>query len=219
MQRLKVTQSNNPGSIGYLAGIQIGDILDTYDGKPLDKLDTLVKIVSEVTEGLHTIRLFRKDSFLELQCAAGKLGLVVEEFTVDFDVFQNALSVYEKTNLAELKEKIDGIILTTAPSIDGFNSEVIDVITAECVFGMNIFIDFASSLTDVFGGRSKSMQKVLFDTRKTCLNELKKEAFSLGGDAVIAIDLDYSEFSGGGKSMLFLVASGTAVKLKKIANF
>ena len=29
--------------------------------------------------------------------------------------------------------------------------------------------------------------------------------------AVIAVDLDYSEFSGGGKSMLFLVASGTAV--------
>jgi len=29
----------------------------------------------------------------------------------------------------------------------------------------------------------------------------------------VGIDLDYSEISGGGKSMLFLVASGTAVRL------
>lgn len=51
------------------------------------------------------------------------------------------------------------------------------------------------------------------DARETCLNELKIEAHSLGADAVVAIDLDYSEISGGGKAgMLFLVASGTAVK-------
>ncbi|MDD9823409.1 MAG: heavy metal-binding domain-containing protein [Gammaproteobacteria bacterium] len=33
----------------------------------------------------------------------------------------------------------------------------------------------------------------------------------MGADAVIGVDLEYSEFSGGGKSMLFLAASGTAV--------
>jgi uncharacterized protein YbjQ (UPF0145 family) len=32
---------------------------------------------------------------------------------------------------------------------------------------------------------------------------------------VVGVDLDYNEFSGGGKSMLFLVASGTAVRLNK----
>jgi hypothetical protein len=37
--------------------------------------------------------------------------------------------------------------------------------------------------------------------------------FSLGADAVVGVDLAYSEFSGGGKSMLFVVATGTAVKL------
>jgi uncharacterized protein YbjQ (UPF0145 family) len=43
---------------------------------------------------------------------------------------------------------------------------------------------------------------------------LKLEAKKLGADAIIGIDLDYQEFSGKGKGMLFLVASGTAVKLK-----
>jgi len=40
------------------------------------------------------------------------------------------------------------------------------------------------------------------------------EAMALGAHAVVGVDLDYSEISGGGKSMLFLVASGTAVTLK-----
>jgi hypothetical protein len=36
----------------------------------------------------------------------------------------------------------------------------------------------------------------------------------LGANAVVGVALDYSEFSGQGKSMLFLVASGTAVIIK-----
>jgi uncharacterized protein YbjQ (UPF0145 family) len=59
------------------------------------------------------------------------------------------------------------------------------------------------------------VQNTLKDARKVALDELRSEAAYLGADAVIGVDLDYSEISGGGKSMLFLVASGTAVKLSK----
>ena len=52
--------------------------------------------------------------------------------------------------------------------------------------------------------------------RETCLSELKVEADQLGANAVIGVDLDYSEISGGGKSMLFLVASGTAVVVEAV---
>ncbi|MCR9256125.1 MAG: YbjQ family protein [Alphaproteobacteria bacterium] len=89
------------------------------------------------------------------------------------------------------------------------------VITAECVFGMNVFKDIFSGLTDFFGGRSRSTQNSLKDARVLCMSELKREALMLGADAVVGVDLDYSEFSGKDKSMLFLVASGTAVTLKK----
>ena len=109
----------------------------------------------------------------------------------------------------------DTIVLTTAPTVA--NREIdheIEVITAECVFGMNIFRDLFAGIRDIFGGRSKASQKVLRDARQTCLHELKLEANELGADAIIGIDLDYQEFSGKGKGMLFLVASGTAVKLK-----
>lgn len=58
-------------------------------------------------------------------------------------------------------------------------------------------------------------QNTLKDARNTALEELRMEAAALGADAVVAVDLDYSKISGGGKSMLFLVASGTAVKLER----
>jgi len=114
------------------------------------------------------------------------------------------------------KKEIDSIILTTENNPQDLLVEKrIEIITAECVFGMNLFRDIFAEVRDIVGGRSSATQKVLRDARKKCLRELKIEAYSVGADAVIGVDLDYSEFSGGRKSMLFLVASGTAVKLKK----
>jgi len=116
---------------------------------------------------------------------------------------------------ASTEKKTYNVKLTTTPTFPNLEiEEVKGVITAECVFGMNVFKDFFAGMTDFFGGRSESSQKVLRDARETCLNELKKEAYELGADGVIGIDLDYSEISGKGKGMLFLVASGTAVKFK-----
>ena len=116
----------------------------------------------------------------------------------------------------DLFNKASHIKLTTTISFAHHEiAEELDVITAECVFGMNVFRDFFAGLTDFFGGRSEASQKVLRDARRACLEELRIEAAEIGADGVVGIDLDYSEISGKGKSMLFLVASGTAVKFKK----
>ena len=113
----------------------------------------------------------------------------------------------------EVIEKLAGdIILTTEHGMAEYRvTERIDVITAECVFGMNMFKDFFASITDIFGGRSTSSQKVLRDARMTCLTELRREALLVGANAVISMNLAYNEISGDDKSMLFVVASGTAV--------
>ena len=121
---------------------------------------------------------------------------------------------------SEVIEQLAGeIILTTETTMSGYQvTERIEIITAECVFGMNLFKDFFAGMRDIFGGRSKSSQKVLRDSRKVCLNELRREALMVGANAVIGVDLDYNEISGDGKSMLFLVASGTAVHVKKASS-
>lgn len=114
----------------------------------------------------------------------------------------------------ELIQRADAIILTTeTAAADLVIAERLGIVTAECVFGMHLFKDVFAAFSDAFGGRSGAVQNTLKDARNTAFDELRLEAAKLGADAVIAVDLDYSEISGGGKSMLFLVASGTAVKL------
>lgn len=109
------------------------------------------------------------------------------------------------------------VVLTTAFHVTGREVEAErDIVTAECVLGMNIFRDLIAGISDALGGRSDSMQVELRRARTTCLMELRTEAAEIGADAVIGMDLKYSEISGQGKSMLLLVATGTAVKLKPV---
>lgn len=77
-------------------------------------------------------------------------------------------------------------------------------------FGMNLFKDLFTGVRDIVGGRSEAVQKTMRDSRKTVLYELKKEAYEVGANAVVGVDLDYVELSSAG-SMVMLVASGTAV--------
>jgi uncharacterized protein YbjQ (UPF0145 family) len=114
-----------------------------------------------------------------------------------------------------IDELAKDLIVTTEFSMAEYRvTERIEVITAECVFGMNLFKDFFAGIRDIFGGRSSSSQKVLRDARRTCLTELRREALIVGANAIVGVDLDYSEISGDGKSMLFVVVSGTAVTVE-----
>lgn len=122
---------------------------------------------------------------------------------------------YDELPQEVIERLANDIILTTEHGMAEYRViERIEIITAECVFGMNLFKDFFASITDIFGGRSKSSQKVLRDARMTCLAELRREALMVGANAVVGIDMAYNEISGDGKSMLFLVASGTAVTVE-----
>ena len=146
---------------------------------------------------------------------AGWLNYLCEECTLKLDKQNEVSQQIAEEKQADLEKRISSVIVTTTPTIEGYRiTEMVDIVTAECVFGMNVFRDLFAGVRDFVGGRSVATQKILRDTRITCLNELRQEADSVGANAVVGVDLDYSEFSGGGKSMLFLVASGTAVKVE-----
>jgi uncharacterized protein YbjQ (UPF0145 family) len=109
--------------------------------------------------------------------------------------------------------------VTTTPTLPGrMIAQAVDVVSAECAYGMNVLKDFFAGVTDVVGGRSGSTQRVLRDARRQVMAELRAEAFALDADAVVGVRLDFNEFSGGGKSMLFVVATGTAVKLAPLGK-
>ena len=115
----------------------------------------------------------------------------------------------------EVDAAIDAVMLTTEAYPQGLTiTRRIEVVTAECAFGMNIFKDLFAGVRDIVGGRSEAVQKTMRDSRRTALYELKKEAHAVGANAVVGVDLDYVELNAGG-SMVLLVASGTGVIVER----
>ena len=115
----------------------------------------------------------------------------------------------------EREHRITTMCITTTHLVPGREIDcVIDIISAQCVDGINIIKDNIIAVSDVFGGRSGVLQNTLETARKTSLRELREQAFEVGADAVIGVDVSYNQFSGIGKSMVLVVSTGTAVKLK-----
>ncbi|MEP7373080.1 MAG: heavy metal-binding domain-containing protein [Chitinophagaceae bacterium] len=105
------------------------------------------------------------------------------------------------------------MIITTTGFVEGKPvQEYLGVINAQSIIGANIFKDFLGGLRDVFGGRSKTYEKVIEQAKEDALRELAEKAQSLGANAIVGVDLDF-ETVGGSGSMLMVIASGTAVRL------
>ncbi|NTF07187.1 YbjQ family protein [Agrobacterium rubi] len=111
---------------------------------------------------------------------------------------------------------LESIIMTTSIDIPNRKVEsVISIIASEAALGMNVFKDIANNWRDFVGGRSATSQASLKEARLACLDGLRSEAQAVGADAVIAVDLDYNQLATGGTGgILFVAATGTAVKLK-----
>ena len=122
----------------------------------------------------------------------------------------------QRSGLAEIEPQngeIEAVMLTTETAPNLKIMKRIEIVTAEVAYGMNIFKDLFAGVRDIVGGRSEAVQKTMRDARRTALYELKKEAHSVGANAVVGVDLDYVELSGS-SNMVMLVASGTAVVIE-----
>ena len=116
----------------------------------------------------------------------------------------------EETQKQEYRSQVDKVVLTTETAPNLNITKRIEIVTAECAFGMNAFKDLFAGVRKIVGGRSEAVQQTMRDSRRVALYELKKEAYEVGANAVVGVDLDYVELSSSG-SMVMLVASGTAV--------
>ncbi len=101
------------------------------------------------------------------------------------------------------------MIITTTNAIEGHKIvEYRGIVVGEAIMGANIVRDIFANVTDIIGGRSGAYESKLQDARETALRELEQRCLSMGGNAVVGVDLDYEVV---GQSMLMVSASGTAV--------
>ena len=107
------------------------------------------------------------------------------------------------------------MLVTTTPNIEGKRIEdYFGLVSGEAILGANIFKDIFASIRDIVGGRSEAYEKELRLAKDTAVREICADAARLGGNAVIAVDLDYETINTGGGNMLMVTASGTAVNLE-----
>ena len=103
------------------------------------------------------------------------------------------------------------MILTTTPALEGQPiKQYLGIVTGETIIGANAIKDFMAGLTDFFGGRSSTYEKVLIEAKDSALAELQQRAAQKGANAIVGIDLDY-ETVGANGGMLMVTVSGTAV--------
>lgn len=106
------------------------------------------------------------------------------------------------------------ITVTTTHAVEGRSvAGYLGIVTGEAVMGTNFVSDWFAGIRDVFGGRSGSYQKLLNRAKDEAVADLRERAVELGADAVVGIDLDYQVIGGDQKTLLLVVANGTAVKL------
>jgi len=119
----------------------------------------------------------------------------------------------EKNNLsAYLKNKINNIPVISTHSPLNWDYKVLDMVTGQSTTGTGVITEFTSSFTDLFGTQSNRHNQKLKGGENMCFAQLRIQTLNLGGNAVIATDIDYSEV-GSVKGMLMVCMTGTAIKL------
>jgi uncharacterized protein YbjQ (UPF0145 family) len=131
--------------------------------------------------------------------------------------------LYEKYKLQLLKERnkkntnlqhfIDAVPVVSTHSPLNWDYEILSMVTGQSTTGTGVISEFTSSFTDLFGVQSGRLNRKLKGGEDLCFAQLRKQTLDLGGNAVIATDIDYSEV-GGGKGILMVCMGGTAINLK-----
>lgn len=106
------------------------------------------------------------------------------------------------------------MIITTTPTLEGKKIvEYYGLVSGEAILGADLFKDLFASIRNIVGGRSAAYEEELRKAKNLAVQEMADEARRLGGNAVVAVDLDYETIAFGSGNMLMVSASGTAVKI------
>jgi len=112
-----------------------------------------------------------------------------------------------------LKEKSKHVVILTTHTPINWDYRALGIVTAQTTTGTGVLSEFTSDFADFFGAQSGAFNKKLAKGENACFSQIRMKTLGLGGNAVIAADIDYTEV-GGLKGMLMVCMAGTAVSLK-----
>jgi uncharacterized protein YbjQ (UPF0145 family) len=105
------------------------------------------------------------------------------------------------------------MILSTMNDLPGYEvTEVLGEVFGLTVRSRNVGAQLGAGFKSLVGGELRGMTKMLAQTRAEAQDRLAEAAAAKGGDAVLAMRFDTSEFQAGQE----MCAYGTAVKVRRL---
>lgn len=105
------------------------------------------------------------------------------------------------------------MILTSGYNLEGYDIVAyIGYESVKAVIGTGIFSSLDASVSDFLGVRSNAYEEKLDLAEKAARDQLIQRAESMGGNAIIGIDVDYTTFTA---DLMGVIVGGTIVKVKK----
>jgi uncharacterized protein YbjQ (UPF0145 family) len=105
------------------------------------------------------------------------------------------------------------MIISTADLLPGYEiTEVHGEVFGLTVRSRHIGSQMTAGFKSVFGGELKGMTKMLAEGRTEAIDRLKEEAEALGGNAIVTMRFDTSEFMDQGTEICAYGTAVTAVK-------
>ncbi len=184
--------------------------MSTYTNCPNCKTELKTGILSS-TKLLTEIQIGIINEYNETKAEGYCTKCGNELYNQHNQTFQN-----EKSNLTNyMKSKIENVPVISTHSPLNWEYGIIGMVTGQSTTGTGVISEFTSSFTDFFGAQSGRYNQKLKAGENMCFSQLRLQTLDLGGNAVIATDIDYSEV-GGDKGMLMVCMAGTAIRLTNI---
>lgn len=134
-----------------------------------------------------------------------------------FEKYKATLNTSRQDLRDQLKNVIDVIPVITANNPHKWDYDILSIVTSQSVSGTGLMSEVSASFSDMFGGQSDALGKKLEKGEKICTDALRYKAAQIGGNAIIATDIDYAEV-GGTKGMLMVCMAGTAIRINNIES-
>jgi len=122
----------------------------------------------------------------------------------------------KEERLPQLRRLATSVVFTTTHNIDGHSVvKYLGIESVEFVIGTGFFSEISTDVEDFFGQRSSAFEKKLQAAKKAAFETLAMIAAEKGANAVVGIDVDYTEFSG---NRVGLVVNGTLVEVQRVSS-
>jgi uncharacterized protein YbjQ (UPF0145 family) len=161
------------------------------------------------TEIVEQVRTNFVNLFLEKSAEAYCSKCIPELWSQAANRFRSQSSALQ----VAYSELLPYVPVVTIQSPLDWKYKVIQMVTAQSVTGTGVLTEFASTFTDLLGMQSGRFNSKIKSGEDICRAQIKMQCIEVGGNAVIATDIDYAEV-GGDKGMLMVCMSGTAVRLE-----